>query len=88
MKTLGQIAYEAISLKAGWGPDELRGWEAEASPEVRADWEAAAQAVRDAVIDECAKIAEKTVCDKHIPTGVVIYGTRAAAAIRALKGKK
>jgi hypothetical protein len=31
----------------------------------------------------CAKLAEKTICDKHIPTGVSIYGTRAAKAIRA-----
>ena len=30
-----------------------------------------------------AKIAEETVCDTHLPTGVKIYGTRAAAAIRA-----
>lgn len=33
--------------------------------------------------EACAKIAAETVCDMHIPTGVKIYGTRAAAAIRA-----
>jgi hypothetical protein len=33
--------------------------------------------------EECAKLAEQTICDKHIPTGVSIYGTRAAKAIRA-----
>ena len=33
--------------------------------------------------EECAQIAEFTVCDTHLPTGVRIYGTRAAAAIRA-----
>jgi len=33
--------------------------------------------------EECAKLAEQTICDKHLPTGVVIYGTRAAKAIRA-----
>lgn len=33
--------------------------------------------------EACAKIATETVCDMHIPTGVKIYGTRAAAAIRA-----
>ena len=33
--------------------------------------------------EECAKLAESTVCDTHLPTGVRIYGTRAAAAIRA-----
>ena len=36
--------------------------------------------------EECAKIAEKTVCDTHIPTGIKIYGTAAAKAIRA-RGK-
>jgi len=29
-----------------------------------------------------AKIAEETVCDTHLPTGVRIYGTRVAKAIR------
>jgi len=33
--------------------------------------------------EACAALAEKTICDKHIPTGVSIYGTRAARAIRA-----
>ena len=33
--------------------------------------------------EECAKLAEKTICDVHIFTGVSIYGTRAAKAIRA-----
>jgi hypothetical protein len=32
---------------------------------------------------ECAKIAQQTICDTHIPTGVHIYGSRVAAAIRA-----
>ena len=36
--------------------------------------------------EQCAKIAKETVCDTHLPTGVKIYGTRAAAAIRARKG--
>ena len=42
--------------------------------------------VERAVKDEreaCAKLAESTVCDTHLPTGVRIYGTRAATAIRA-----
>lgn len=37
-----------------------------------------------AVLEErerCAKVASKTVCDTHLPTGIKIYGTRAAAAI-------
>ncbi|MDD2711351.1 MAG: hypothetical protein PHU77_00385 [Simplicispira sp.] len=40
----------------------------------------AAAAEREA----CAAIAQATVCDTHIPTGIKIYGTRAAAAIRAM----
>jgi hypothetical protein len=33
--------------------------------------------------EACAKLAQSTVCDTHIPTGVKIYGTAAAKAIRA-----
>jgi hypothetical protein len=33
--------------------------------------------------EACAKLAQETVCDKHIPTGYEIYGTKVAAAIRA-----
>jgi hypothetical protein len=44
-----------------------------------AAYAAGAAAEREA----CAKLAESTVCDTHLPTGVRIYGTRAAAAIRA-----
>ena len=33
--------------------------------------------------EACAKVAQSTVCDTHIPTGVKIYGTAAAKAIRA-----
>lgn len=33
--------------------------------------------------EACAKLAESTICDTHLPTGVRIYGTRAADAIRA-----
>ena len=42
-------------------------------------------ALRKLIADErevCAKIAAETVCDTHLPTGVKIYGTRAAKAIR------
>jgi hypothetical protein len=35
--------------------------------------------------EACAKLAATTVCDTHIPTGVKIYGTAAAKAIRARK---
>jgi hypothetical protein len=37
--------------------------------------------------EACAKLAETTVCDTHLPTGVRIYGSKAAAAIRA-RGNK
>jgi hypothetical protein len=33
--------------------------------------------------EACAKLAQETICDTHTPTGVNIYGTRAAKAIRA-----
>ena len=33
--------------------------------------------------EECAIVAARTVCDEHLPTGIKIYGTRAAKAIRA-----
>ena len=42
--------------------------------------------IDDAVEEEreaCAMLAQKTVCDTHIPTGVKIYGTAVAKAIRA-----
>lgn len=48
------------------------------------DVEVFADTIRREALEEAAKIAESTVCDTHLPTGVSIYGTRAAAAIRAL----
>jgi len=36
--------------------------------------------------EACAKVAKETVCDMHLGTGIKIYGTKAAAAIRA-RGK-
>jgi hypothetical protein len=36
--------------------------------------------------EACAVLAQQTICDTHIPTGINIYGTRAAKAIRA-RGK-
>lgn len=42
-----------------------------------------AQLVAAAEREACAKVAQHTVCDTHIPTGVKIYGTAAAKAIRA-----
>jgi len=47
---------------------------------------AASRTILDAAVLEereaCAKLAEETVCATHLPTGVKIYGTRAAKAIR------
>ena len=48
-------------------------------------------ATAQAVMSEreaCAKVAKETVCDTHLPTGVKIYGTKAAAAIRARDKKE
>ena len=47
------------------------------------DLERFAALVAAAEREACAKLAEKTVCDTHIPTGVKIYGSRAADAILA-----
>jgi hypothetical protein len=33
--------------------------------------------------EACAKVAQDTICDRHIPTGISIYGTLVAKAIRA-----
>ena len=48
---------------------------------------AASRTILDAAVlqerEACAKLAEETVCATHLPTGVKIYGTKAAAAIRA-----
>ena len=33
--------------------------------------------------EACAVLAQQTICDTHTPTGINIYGTRAAKAIRA-----
>ena len=49
--------------------------------------EAAIKAAVEAEREACAEIAASTVCDEHLPTGIKIYGTRAAKAIRA-RGEK
>jgi polysaccharide pyruvyl transferase WcaK-like protein len=50
---------------------QQRSYEREIEIEVEAEREA------------CAKVAKETVCDMHLGTGIKIYGTKAAAAIRA-----
>ena len=49
--------------------------------------EAAIQAAVEVEREACAEIAASTVCDEHLPTGIKIYGTRAAKAIRTRGGK-
>ena len=39
----------------------------------------------NAALEHAARIAQSTVCDTHIPTGVSIYGSRAAEVIREEK---
>ena len=49
-----------------------------------------ADQMRKAVADEreaCAVLVEKTICDTHIPTGINIYGTRAAKALRVVRSR-
>jgi hypothetical protein len=43
--------------------------------------------VAEAEREACAALARKTICDTHTPTGINIYGSRAARAIRA-RGNK
>lgn len=45
--------------------------------------QAFADLIRKDEREQCAVVAEKTICDTHIPTGIAIYGTRAGKAIRA-----
>ena len=47
------------------------------------DLEKFADLVRADEREACAALAQQTICDTHIPTGINIYGTRAAKAIRA-----
>lgn len=42
-----------------------------------------ANEVERVVKENCAQVARQTVCDTHIPTGIKIYGGRAAKAIMA-----
>lgn len=42
-----------------------------------------ARVIAAAEREACAVLAQQTICDTHIPTGINIYGTSAAKAIRA-----
>jgi hypothetical protein len=79
MKTLGQIAYEACH-------SEDMHW-SRAGPAITVPWEAAAQAVRAQVIEECAKV-----CDEWASECITSLWKDCAEAIaedlRLLKEKK
>ena len=85
-----RLAARGDSSKGGYadnrGVEEsaLRKWNTRADDASR---EAAIQAAVATEREECAIVAANTVCDEHIPTGIKIYGTRAAKAIRA-RGEK
>jgi hypothetical protein len=70
MKTLGQIAYE------GAHPTDYS-FDMEGA-RIRMQWESAAQAVRAAVIEECAEIIDDLQLDPHVTNPCM-------EAIRSLK---
>jgi hypothetical protein len=78
MKTLGQIAFEAVM------PQDALSWE-QIDRCARDEWSCAAQAVRAQVIEECALDMERI-------ANVDLYASRewqlAAKAIRLLKENK
>ena len=67
-------AKEAGCVSATFWPDGFTG--------LMGVFERFAALVAAAEREACAKVANATVCDTHIPTGVKIYGSRAATAIR------
>ena len=68
------MAREAGCVSATFWPDGFTG--------LMGVFERFAALVAAAERESCALIANATVCDTHIPTGVKIYGSRAATAIR------
>ena len=82
-----------MSTVTGWRKREIMEMAREAgmtgleSSELLENFEAFAELVREDEREACAKLAAATICDTHIPTGVKIYGTVAAKAIRA-RGKQ
>ena len=68
------VAKEAGCVSATFWPDGFTG--------LMGVFERFAALVAAAEREACAKVANATVCDTHIPTGVKIYGSRAATAIR------
>jgi hypothetical protein len=80
-------ARAAIARAEGGGmtPEEAIRWARQAGYTGFNDpWlHAFAALVAAAEREACAKVAKETVCDIHLGTGIKIYGTKAAAAIRA-----
>ena len=73
-------AYNFLSAVNSWADSpHLPG---ATQPPAQAQDDAVAQAVA-AEREACAQLAAQTACDLHVPTGIKIYGTRAAKAIRA-----
>jgi hypothetical protein len=81
VKTLGQIAYETTDDAV-----ELP-WNQCVSNAARPYWEKMAQAVRAAVIEECAKVCEQTEAGEHAPMPRRLSARDCARAIRALKDR-
>lgn len=77
-KEIIEMAEEA-GLPINTGPSGRPGFKALWGPELERFAALVAAKEREA----CAQVAAQTVCDTHIPTGINIYGTRAAKAIRA-----
>jgi hypothetical protein len=64
-------------------PDKKPAWHNDFWTITQEELERFAALVEAAEREACAALAEKTICDTHTPTGVNIYGSRAAKAIRA-----
>jgi hypothetical protein len=77
-KTLGQLLYDSMFPRKRSEFD----WETE---DAQARYEAAAQAVRASVIEECAKVCEGQVDPEWPSDDVSLQALQCANAIRSLK---
>ena len=78
-----QMARDAGCLGPSKGGDPCGLWEPNGHENVTELMTRFAAIVADKEREACAKLAQETICDTHIPTGINIYGTRVAKAIRA-----
>lgn len=89
MKTVIEMAREAGFSTAhtlGWPECYARFAELvteQANARANNSWTLMCKKMVEAEREACATVAALTVCDTHIPTGIKIYGTAAAKAIRA-----